>query len=506
MIKKIIYFTFLFSFTTLGFASWKEDFQNHKNEKNVEAAFQVIIKAAKTGEPEAMQMAGYLYYQGEGVQKNLSESFKWFQKAANKDLDYSMNFLGLLYLNGEGVKKDIKEALKWFMKAAEKNNKNAQFKIAKIYYNGESNIPKNNTEAAKYFKRAADNGHVEGSYHFALMSYQGQGIEKNIKDSFKYFKSCADAQDPDCLHAMGILYFKGEGATKDIKKSKEYFEKSVRKGNKESLIALGNLELTQNKNYRSAQSNFRKFSENSSADSKKRVEQSLKTYFKLEDEKNFLLFYSVFFLSPQETETAAEKCSNINAEDQNGMTALLIAIELLDFEKARVLVRKGANVNKENKSGVSAFKLAAVYANGMFLYRFNLQLVELMLQKGANIKIKDSEGNSILHLIDNETIIKKLVQMGLDIETKNNNGLTPLEYAYTRYKNSIVSGFFAPSIKSLIKSGAKHKLICLKESGSTEAGDYTSYFFHNRDEAFPEINDRSIKYEAVSDLEKCMED
>jgi ankyrin repeat protein len=72
-----------------------------------------------------------------------------------------------------------------------------------------------------------------------------------------------------------------------------------------------------------------------------------------------------------------------------GYTALHYAIEEGDFELVKFLLDHNANPNIQDANGVTPYNLARSYAG--------LEpIVELLLQKGADPKIKDKFGKTYL--------------------------------------------------------------------------------------------------------------
>ena len=63
----------------------------------------------------------------------------------------------------------------------------------------------------------------------------------------------------------------------------------------------------------------------------------------------------------------------------------------------------------------------------------NLAIAELLIKKGADIKTKDSNGVTPLHIVartDNIALAEMLIAGGADINVKDkNSGFTPLDYA-----------------------------------------------------------------------------
>ncbi|AKI80024.1 ankyrin-containing protein [Acanthamoeba polyphaga mimivirus] len=125
----------------------------------------------------------------------------------------------------------------------------------------------------------------------------------------------------------------------------------------------------------------------------------------------------------------------INAQNENGWTALMIASVLSNdwssVKTVKLLLKKGANPNIEtyNKSQ-TALKLAASNVK----YASSIETVKLLIQYGANINHKNHLGVSVLHYCyveyytksDNLEVIKLLLSHGMDINSVTYQGNTLL--------------------------------------------------------------------------------
>ena len=94
-------------------------------EKAVEAE-KTVQERAESGDAEAQNSLGWMYYKGEEVPKDDVEAAKWFRKAAEQGYASSQNSLGAMYSKGEGVPQDFAKAMEWYRKAAEQGNADAK--------------------------------------------------------------------------------------------------------------------------------------------------------------------------------------------------------------------------------------------------------------------------------------------------------------------------------------------------------------------------------------------
>ncbi|ORY73999.1 ankyrin, partial [Neocallimastix californiae] len=134
----------------------------------------------------------------------------------------------------------------------------------------------------------------------------------------------------------------------------------------------------------------------------------------------------------------------IEKRNSEGNTLLFLAIFYRKLDIIKLLLDKGANIKHKNKKGERKYPLFLA-----IFYR-KLEFIKLLLVKGANIKHINKKGESIIH--DNKIVIlKTLMKHGLLLEMKNSEGNTPL-FLSIFYRNTKI-------IEMLLENGAniKHK-------------------------------------------------
>ncbi|MDE7140592.1 MAG: ankyrin repeat domain-containing protein [Treponemataceae bacterium] len=150
---------------------------------------------------------------------------------------------------------------------------------------------------------------------------------------------------------------------------------------------------------------------------------------------------------------------NVDAKDNQGITALMYAIRKGKKDMAELLIKSGANVNAKDDAGRTALMLAA--SNG------HKDIAELLIKSGADVNAKDNNGLTALGgaIINKkkdvvETLIKAgadvnsafiygiqygletsvaelLIQLGADPNAKDSEGISALDYAILRGSNRI---------------------------------------------------------------------
>ena len=139
--------------------------------------------------------------------------------------------------------------------------------------------------------------------------------------------------------------------------------------------------------------------------------------------------------------------SNPNITDKDGDSSLHSVINgHCSKETVQEIINHGAHVNAANENGATALLLACSTAQE--------DLVKLLLRAGADPAILDADGDTSLHgaiAADcNKETLEELIDYGADVNALNNRGRTPLLlscfYRYTDSVNVLLGAGADPSI------------------------------------------------------------
>jgi len=120
--------------------------------------------------------------------------------------------------------------------------------------------------------------------------------------------------------------------------------------------------------------------------------------------------------------------ANVNAVDNNGQTALMMAVNNDNLEMIETLVNNGADVNIQNNKGETPLMYAVCSYGEKNIVK---NIVTFLLNNNANVNIQNNEGETPLmvaayrHELD---IVQILRDGGADIYIKNNKGKTAKDY------------------------------------------------------------------------------
>ena len=131
--------------------------------------------------------------------------------------------------------------------------------------------------------------------------------------------------------------------------------------------------------------------------------------------------------------------------DDQDVQVLHAAAENGNIEIIEVLVSQGCHVDSRDKDGVTPLMLSALNDEP--------SAFQLLLQNSADPCLKANNGYSLLHFAtrgENASIMNKLLSLGLDIDSRDTQGATPLMYAAAFDKQS--------AFQLLIENGADPSL------------------------------------------------
>lgn len=144
-----------------------------------------------------------------------------------------------------------------------------------------------------------------------------------------------------------------------------------------------------------------------------------------------------------------DKATNLNviidSTKYGKVSPLMAAIYENNYGIVELLINKGANVNYEDKYGTTPL-LAAISNSNREIEKTNYEvsrdIVQLLIDKGANVSALNTDGlNPIEHAIhgSNIEIMDLLFKNGVKINDKNGSGNTPLHLAVYGNKLDIVN-------------------------------------------------------------------
>jgi len=113
--------------------------------------------------------------------------------------------------------------------------------------------------------------------------------------------------------------------------------------------------------------------------------------------------------------------ADLNIQDENGNTALILAIQRNYIDIVKLLIEEGANLNIVNSNNVTALIYAVI--------KNKIDIVELLIKAGADLNIQDNNRSTALKytIMFNEiNIAKLLIENGADLNIQDDRDRTAL--------------------------------------------------------------------------------
>ena len=141
-------------------ASPLEDGHTAFDNKQYKKAYDIWIKPAQQGDPEAQYNIGLLYMKGLGVEHNDREALKWFTYAGEQGLADAQYNAVVMFYTGKGVYPDYKSAIDWWTLAVAQGHANAENNLA-IMYAFAYGTKLDTEKALQLWTAAAQQGHPD---------------------------------------------------------------------------------------------------------------------------------------------------------------------------------------------------------------------------------------------------------------------------------------------------------------------------------------------------------
>ena len=228
-----------------GFAEQKDKAQEY-----YERAFKAVLGFAENGDAFYQRKLAYQFQKGSdlvGGTKDEKQGFEWYLKAALSGDGNAMEEVSDCYRDGQGVEKNSDKALEWYIKAAENGCKVPLSVLARNYYAGKIvagvELPKDYARAI-HFATLGVELHNLPSCHLVLgrCYYHGKGVDEDNGKAFGYFKEAAELGDAMAQDYMGDCYKGGYGVEKDTNEAKKWYKLAADNGSESAKESLKKLE------------------------------------------------------------------------------------------------------------------------------------------------------------------------------------------------------------------------------------------------------------------------
>ncbi len=208
-----------------------------------QSALKWYTKAVELGHPGAMNNLACMYERGQSVLKDRVKAVELYKQAADLGDDFAQTNLALLHAKSakrkeraaswfnrlveepqrQNVFKDFltiqyttslsdnssgwlqrqqkDSALKKMKLDASKKLAEAQFNVASIY----ARANKQQSKSAEWFLKASQGGNVLAMFNYAMMLWEGIGVEKDLELAEHWMQKSADGGNLDAKYNVGVL-------------------------------------------------------------------------------------------------------------------------------------------------------------------------------------------------------------------------------------------------------------------------------------------------------------
>lgn len=148
--------------------------------------------------------------------------------------------------------------------------------------------------------------------------------------------------------------------------------------------------------------------------------------------------------------------ANLEAQDQEGNTALMLATKQKATKAVQLLIAAGANLEAQNQKGNTALMCAA--QNGC------AEAAQILITAGANLEAQDQEGSTALFYAvtsssGNTETVRTLIAAGANLEAQHNSGLTAFSAATANNRTDIVQALITAGANIYLSPQAIQNLI-----------------------------------------------
>jgi len=178
------------------------------------------------------------YLMGIHVNKDETKGIELLE--TNQDCSKYVNLLGYCYQNGIGVEKDLSKAVELYQRAVDMGEVHAMTNLGYCYRTGQG-VEKNLSKAVELYQRAVNMGEVCAMTNLGYCYRTGQGIEKNLSKAVELYQRAVDMGDSIAMNNLGYCYQYGYGVDRDVSMAINLLQRSYELGETHSLVNIYNI-------------------------------------------------------------------------------------------------------------------------------------------------------------------------------------------------------------------------------------------------------------------------
>ena len=177
-------------------------------------ARELYFRAARAGDPRAMQNLGVMLLAGAGVPADPAEGYRWIRSGADAGDPKALFSCALLLRQGVGTAKDPVAASSMMQRSADLGYVPALVSLADDSLSGENGMTKDPKLAVGLLLRAAKAGHDGAAFRISGMYREGIGFAKDGAKADEWLRNAARLGNSHAqfLYAHKMMVLKGPQA------------------------------------------------------------------------------------------------------------------------------------------------------------------------------------------------------------------------------------------------------------------------------------------------------
>jgi uncharacterized protein len=323
--------------------------------------------------------------------------------------------------------------------------------LGSMYYTGYGEM-QDKEFAFNYIKRAAELNDVAAYTSLANLYLTGEGVKADVDKAKYWLEKGVAAGEREALYTLGLLYEEGTIGEPEPKKARQLYHEAISRGSSNAFEQLKYLDQSADQKLVLASIEripdiVRRSLKNGAKVNTLAIPNGFDFDFRLRTPLMHGIFipllledYGVIYEPEVRLQVASillRNGANVNATDQDGMTALHYAMsgarintELFEIEQAQLLdtlFHYKADPNIVDNKGNTPLYYALRFSNGTHLMELSR-----LLSGGANPNIQNLDGKTPLMLAceldgGNEVIVA-LLNAGADPGLRDHAGKTAMDY------------------------------------------------------------------------------
>jgi TPR repeat protein len=115
----------------------------------------------------------------------------------------------------------------------------AMTELGDLHISGKLGVAKSPELAAELYGKAARLWHPPAQLKFAMLLWNGQGIEKDVLAAIKYFKLAADSGLSGAQYGLGVALWSGQGVAQDVSEAVRLLRLAAEQGHLQAQLNMG---------------------------------------------------------------------------------------------------------------------------------------------------------------------------------------------------------------------------------------------------------------------------